>query len=213
MRRKPLGHWTSAILLSLIAVVVSCSRDNVSGPVSEIVDPVEQIKLTQQLASEQARIAQAQQQDQAVDLRTADSGSGSSGDADARIVGNLLYCQPLRYAAETRIIGRKGGELQFGRHRLRIPEGALSSNVVITGEAPRDSLVSVVLSPHGLRFAKPVKLTLDYDHCGETPDNKKVVQINELKQILEYQESLDYEKYEYINGWLNHFSKYGMAEN
>ena len=210
MRRMHSTRWATSLLVVLAALVASCGRDQVAGP--EATDRQEELALQRQLASEQARIAQAQLQDQAAyDLRTADS--GPSRDEVANIVGNLLYCQPQRYGADVQIIGRKGGELRIGRHRLRIPEGALSKNVVITGEAPASSLVSVVLLPHGLQFNKPVKLTLDYDHCGETPENKKIVQINELLQILEYQRSVDYADYEYIDGWLNHFSKYGMAEN
>ena len=125
----------------------------------------------------------------------------------------LLLCRPLEYEATAAIIGPEGGEIRFGRHRLTIPAGALSSRTVITAEAPTSLLVTADFSPHGLQFQKDVELRLDYDHCTQPllPGAFRVVYLDDLLKILEAPPSEDYRDSYWIRTWLRHFSKYAVA--
>ena len=80
----------------------------------------------------------------------------------------LLGCTPLPYARTEQTVGPAGGTILVGPHRLVIPAGALAAPVLITAEAPADSVNSVRLLPHGLTFApgKPARLTLSYANCS-----------------------------------------------
>jgi hypothetical protein len=78
---------------------------------------------------------------------------------------DLLRCAPQRFVGEAKVIGPAGGTFEMGEHRLVIPEGALTKEVVITGELTTGPLVAVDFSPHGLTFKKPVLLQLAYNHC------------------------------------------------
>jgi hypothetical protein len=77
----------------------------------------------------------------------------------------LLRCAPLRFVGEAKIIGPEGGTIDMGVHQLVVPQGALSEDVVITGELTTGPLVAVDLLPHGLTFQKPVLLRMAYNHC------------------------------------------------
>jgi hypothetical protein len=77
----------------------------------------------------------------------------------------FVPCAPLPFDAEAQIVGPAGGVFQFGPHRLQVPAGALSTLTSI-GVMVTSALKSeVVLTPHGLQFAAPVRLTLAYGHC------------------------------------------------
>lgn len=224
MRPNLLKVWTTAILVVGVGVLASCDREDLAGPdaigqqsadgsgTRFALSASEQLLLSQQLESEWNRVEAAEENDEAVYdalkrewKRLRDSG-GPQNPA-------LLTCRPQQYRADVRIIGPAGGRLQIGPHELVIPRGALSKHTVITGEAPSSMLVDVDLLPHGLQFQKPVRLLIDYNHCSRTPRNKRVVHVNQELQILEYQKSWDYYDYEYIYGWLDHFSKYAVATN
>lgn len=47
-----------------------------------------------------------------------------------------VYCQPISYVAEAKIVGPKGEDIGLGPHKLRIPQGALAGYTVITAVAP-----------------------------------------------------------------------------
>ena len=79
---------------------------------------------------------------------------GNNGGLLGTGVGSgLLGCTPLPYARTEQTVGPAGGTILVGPHRLVIPAGALASPVLITAEAPSDSVNSVRLLPHGLDFA------------------------------------------------------------
>jgi hypothetical protein len=123
----------------------------------------------------------------------------------------LVRCEPLEYAADVKIIGPDGGDLSIGPHRLSIPKGALETKVVVTGEMPVSMAVTVRLLPHGLVFAVPPKLTLDYEHCSRSKDYKeRVVYTDEELNPLEFPLAKDYTDYEYVDAWLDHFSRYAV---
>jgi len=89
-----------------------------------------------------------------------DGEDGEEDDSD-----ELLSCpvSPRRTARKT--IGRAGGTLAVGRHKLSIPAGALAQNVTITATQVAGAAPQVEFQPHGLQFARPARLTLDYSHC------------------------------------------------
>lgn len=125
----------------------------------------------------------------------------------------LLLCQPDEYEANAAIIGPEGGEIRFGRHRLTIPAGALTTRTVITAEAPTSLMVTADFSPHGLQFQQDVELRLDYSRCTQPllPGAFRVVYLDNLLKILETPPSEDYRDSGWIRTWLRHFSKYAVA--
>jgi hypothetical protein len=224
MRPSLLKLWTKAILVVGVGLLASCDREDVAGPdairqqsdegnsIRFALSVSEQLLLSQQLENEWNRVEAAEEKDEPV-YDALKSEWERLRRTDGTLNSGLLYCEPQQYRADVRIIGPEGGRLRMGPHELLIPRGALSKYTVITGEAPSSMLVDVDLLPHGLQFQKPVRLTVDYNHCSRTPRNKRVVHVNQDLQILEYQKSWDYYDYEYIYGWLDHFSKYAVATN
>jgi hypothetical protein len=121
-------------------------------------------------------------------------------------------CDPLAYDAEAKIIGPQGGELHIGPHKLTIPKGALSVPMVITGEMPVDTLVSVQLSPHGLLFNRSVTLELSYKHCFLPKEYfYRLAYIDDLNIILELPFSHDKKGQDEVKGYIEHFSRYAVA--
>lgn len=127
---------------------------------------------------------------------------------------SLIACEPLPYDGEARIIGREGGTINIGPHRLTIPPRALTKPTVITGELPVSVNVSVKLSPSGLRFLLPAQLKLSYKHCSDqSAYHHSVVFVTDDGVILERPFSFDYVSYEEVFGTIWHFSKYAVASN
>jgi len=123
----------------------------------------------------------------------------------------LLVCDPLQYAADTKIIGPQGGDMSIGPHKLSIPKGALTGFVVITGEAPVSLNVAVKLSPHGLTFLKAPELMLSYKHCHRPAQfRERIAYVNDAGFIIEWPESRDGGSGEvFARIW--HFSRYAVA--
>jgi len=135
--------------------------------------------------------------------------------ADLRLplLSGLLGCNLQPAASASRVIGSAGGILQVGRHVLVVPPGALSRSVLITGEAPNDRYASVTFSPHGLEFARPALLTLDYSHCpaGRLNIFKRIAYTTDRLDIISFLLSLDNLITMRITGRLDHFSRYAVA--
>ncbi|MGZ8376938.1 MAG: hypothetical protein ACXWZS_15610 [Gemmatirosa sp.] len=124
----------------------------------------------------------------------------------------LLYCDPLQYTGTTKIIGPEGGDLDFGPHKLSIPRGALAKATVITGEMPVALTVGARFSPHGLQFAKGVKLTLSYKHCNRpTSFLEQIVYVDGLNTILERPLSVDRTNDGLVDATIWHFSGYMVS--
>jgi hypothetical protein len=138
-------------------------------------------------------------------------GAALEGPSVEPLMIELVVCEAQRYEKSSKTIGREGGSLKIGRHRLEIPRGALASRVTITGEQVIGPVNSVRLSPEGLRFAKPARLTLDYRNCLSIPQEKRVAYTDELLRILELPSSEDYPDYEYVTAEIDHFSRYAVA--
>ncbi len=127
----------------------------------------------------------------------------------------LLSCTPLPYARTEQTVGPAGGTLVVGPHQLVVPAGALSAPVLITAEAPSDSVNSVRLLPHGLTFAegKPARLTLSYANCSLLGQllPKRIVYTTDLLEILEWLLSFDEPLARRVSANLEHFSRYAIA--
>ena len=140
------------------------------------------------------------------------SGNGLTG---APLLSGLLACDPLPYASASATIGAEGGTLVVGPHRLTVPAGALSSPVLISGEAPVATVNSVRLQPEGLQFAagKPATLTLSYANCSLLGSllPKRIAYTSDLLAILSYVPSLDDLLDRTVSGSLAHFSRYAIA--
>lgn len=136
---------------------------------------------------------------------------GTLGELVGNVTG-LLLCRPLRYAADVQVVGPEGGVLHVGPHELRIPRGALTRKVVITGELPVSPAVTVRWSPHGLTFRKQPTLTLSYEHCTQLPLlRKRIVYTDELLKILEKPLSFDRPRDKEVDARIDHFSRYAIA--
>lgn len=131
------------------------------------------------------------------------------------LLSGLLYCSPLPEASTTQTIGAAGGTMTVGPHTLTIPAGALSEDVVITAEAPSDSVNSVRLLPEGLTFAdgKPARLTLSYSNCSLVgwllP--KRVAYTTDLLQLIQLLPSIDDLLRQRVSTPLEHFSRYAVS--
>jgi hypothetical protein len=81
---------------------------------------------------------------------------------------DFTRCTPQPTATASARVGPSGGTLRVGRHMLKIPAGALKRSVVITMDAPSDSLNYVVFGPEGLTFdpASLPTLTMSYHNCA-----------------------------------------------
>lgn len=138
---------------------------------------------------------------------------------DADLIGSLLgatgllRCTPLPYASTSKLVGPAGGQLSVGPHTLTIPAGALTQTVLITAEAPSETVNSIRFSPEGLQFARPAALTMSYANCnllGRLAP-KHIAYTTDNLVILSYLLSLDNLFKQQVTGQLNHFSRYALA--
>ena len=124
---------------------------------------------------------------------------------------HLLGCSPQPYVSRTQVVGKSGGTIVVGTHKLVIPAGALTKNYTIRGEQVTHRVNSVRFSPEGLKFSKPAKLTLSYSNCSPLLLLKRVVYTDELLRILELIPSLDNLRTKTVTGDIRHFSRYAVA--
>lgn len=131
-----------------------------------------------------------------------------SGTVDAL----TLRCEPFKNQVETRRIGPKGGEIKIGEHVLTIPAGALAADVEISMSQKAGPAVDIDFEPHGLRFAKPVEMSLSYKSCI-VPDAAPlgVVYVENGWKILQTMPSTDKRASSSISALTDHFSGYVVA--
>lgn len=124
--------------------------------------------------------------------------------------GTYVPCQPLPFEGQAKVIGDDGGTFYFGPHKLQVPEDALSSNTSIAVMVNPDVKTRVTLLPHGLQFAKTVKLTLAYAHCTPSATHK-VVYVDAAGNVVEWLTSTDKIADQKVESSLQHFSDYAIA--
>lgn len=127
-------------------------------------------------------------------------------------LGLLLGCNTRGYGQVTQTIGRSGGSIQVGPHRLSIPAGALRENTRITATAPAGKVILVELEPHGLNFRQQASLTLSYAECGLLTLNPKVAYVGDKLDIYYFLPSTPDLLNRTSTGKLDHFSGYSLAE-
>lgn len=208
-------RFSRLILLVTAFLVTACSDAPTGGEQTSLADLR---RLAQVEAAERQRVALAAAESQAVfdSLRAQFLLGGIIGgllntvDYTLSAVVGLLTCEPLPYTSTVKVIGRDGGVIRVGDHKLEFPRNALKENTVITAERPTDKVASVRLSPHGLQFDRPVALTLDYSHCSYSAPNR-VAYTDEALNILEYPSSFDDRSNEKVYAKIDHFSRYAVA--
>src|SRR5688572_3965768 len=131
-----------------------------------------------------------------------------------RPVLGLLSCPASQTYSESRWIGPFGGTLRVGPHTLTVPAGALKSYERISATAPRGNYAEVRFEPHGLKFAKPVYLTMSYEDCGllRSAPAPRIVYTDENRNILETFVSLPDFWRKTVTAKTDHFSGYILAE-
>lgn len=148
------------------------------------------------------------------------SNAGPPAESKGGILGtglgvHLLACTPLPPAGASATIGPAGGTLNIGQHTLVVPPGALASAVVMTADAPSDTVNSVHFDPQGLQFdpAHPAQLTMSYANCSLLGRllPKRIVYTTDLLEILQVLLSTDDVLRSRVSAPITHFSRYAIA--
>jgi hypothetical protein len=128
------------------------------------------------------------------------------------LLGLLNTCSQQDQLKAGKYIGIYGGSITVGDHKLTVPAGALSQTVYITATQQSGTVVEIDFQPHGLKFAKPATLTLDYGSCS-TPSGsaQSIVYVNDSNQIVEVRPSSDNTSSDVVSAPINHFSGYAVA--
>jgi len=214
-------HLSRLLGVALTLAVAACGSDR-TQPTAAISPTVEASsdELNATLNAERARtasaaLASARVYDSLMTSYNADLIGGLVGGVANTVQSVLLTCRPLPYASAVKTVGPLGGTLKVGPHTLVIPRGALSTNTVITAEAPSSKYAQVVFSPHGLLFSNSAKpaLTLSYAHCNGllTVIKPKIVYVDKNLKILETLLSLNLSFNKSVTAPLSHFSSYMVA--
>ena len=121
----------------------------------------------------------------------------------------FAHCAAQPRAATTRTIGPAGGQITVGAHTLDVPAGALSEDVEITAVAIAGAQRKLEFAPHGLQFAKPVRITMSYDACAVPAGAPvEIVYTGAADDIIARQPSLDLPGGRRVEAWTDHFSGY-----
>lgn len=212
------GRRLALLALAMaLAGVVACNVDDPSGPSGGTptsdtppAGPWTQEQLEAWESDEKARV-EAEREASRVTYDSLKSEWDRSRDQYPQEAAGLVRCEPREYDADVKIIGPDGGSLSIGPHKLSIPKGALKTEVVVTGEMPVSMAVTVRLLPHGLVFDVPPRLTLNYEHCSRPTDYKeRVAYTDEELNPVEFPLAKDYTDYQYVDAWLDHFSRYAV---
>lgn len=125
----------------------------------------------------------------------------------------LLSCRPMPRAEATARIGRAGGTITVGPHKLTIPRNALDRTVTIRAVAPTGRYNHIEFEPHGLEFDKSAALTMSYANCDvlHTLLPKHIAYTTERLQILYLLQSVDNVLQKKVTGKVDHFSDYVIA--
>jgi hypothetical protein len=226
---RPGRHLLLLALAAGLAASLSCDANDAAGPsnaasLAKTATPPpstpteaqlkeKELQLKARELEEKARVAAAQEASKAVydalkpewERLVKLYPNGITGESGP------VYCDPLQYASDVKIIGPEGGDMSIGPHKLSIPKGALTDYVVITGEMPVSMAVTVRLSPEGLAFAKQPLLTLSYKHClRPIYYRERVAYTDEELNPLEFPHSYDLTLDGLVNAWLDHFSRYAV---
>jgi hypothetical protein len=128
---------------------------------------------------------------------------------------DFTRCTPLASASGSARIGPNGGTVRAGRHMLKIPAGALRRSMIITMDAPSDSLNYVVFGPEGLTFdpANLPTLVMSYGNCPMKQRAELGLEIvytdDAMTTVLDTTELVTSDTLNHnVGARLKHFSKY-----
>jgi hypothetical protein len=128
------------------------------------------------------------------------------------LLGLLSTCSQQDQLKAGKYIGIYGGSITIGSHKLVVPAGALSQTVYITATQQSGTVVEIDFQPHGLKFAKPATLSLDYSSCSTSSGSaQSIVYVNDSNQIVEVRPSTDNTGSDVVAAPINHFSGYAVA--
>jgi hypothetical protein len=216
--RVALRAFAPALALSAAGLAVACA-DGPTGPTSAADAPRLAKGGTAQTGTSQESVQTVLEREK---LRIDAALKASQGTYDSLKVewerlnktypnGNpeLLYCDPLQYAATAEIVGPEGKDFSFGPHKISIPRGALAQNTVITAEMPVALTVGAKFSPHGLKFARGVTLSLSYKHCNRPATYAEtIVYVDNANAVLERPFTADRNDAGVADATIWHFSGY-----
>lgn len=124
----------------------------------------------------------------------------------------LLQCEQQSYTGRAKVIGPGGGVLNFGPHRINFPPGAVSNNVVVSGELQLANHVLVELSPPGLQMSAPAILELAYGFCQSGATGLEVAYVDDNLRVISYPDAPSGGSPSgEVWAELWHFSKYAVA--
>jgi hypothetical protein len=160
----------------------------------------------------QAKKLAKEEQKRAFDALMKDWKAYKAAIKKGNIRAELLRCEPEQRQYASKLIGPKGGKIDIGRHSLIIPAGALTEDVQISGTVISGLIAEVEFEPHGLQFARPVELDMDYSHCVVPAGAQQtIVYIDNGFKLLEDRPSFDDDDLRNVQAWLDHFSGYAIA--
>ena len=138
---------------------------------------------------------------------------GGVVDLAGALLNGVLACPTSQTYSTAKYVGPWGGTVYVGPHRLYIPPGALDRYVRIEAIAPAGDVTTLRFEPHGLEFDRPTLLTMSYEHCGLLSSApRKIVYVDGQLTVLEVLPSMDSYWRREVNGKLDHFSRYAVAE-
>lgn len=124
----------------------------------------------------------------------------------------LLQCQEQSFTGSATVMGPSGGELAFGPHKITFPPGALSNDVVVSGQLHVASHVVVELFPHGLQMSVPAIIELAYGYCQSGGGGFEVAYVDDELNIISFPAAPSGGAISgKTKGQLWHFSKYAVA--
>lgn len=160
------SRYTAGAAL-VLAGLAACSADQVSGPAAPAAStaPAAMPSLAKGAGDKEIEDAAKRLTDGALTTLAA-TWHTTSADIEAPTTKPLdLTCSLQGTYMVSQRIGRSGGTLRFGRSELRIPSGALASDVQISATITLGGRVNVDFAPHGLKFAKAAELRVDWAGC------------------------------------------------
>jgi hypothetical protein len=125
----------------------------------------------------------------------------------------LVSCDVKKTYTASATIGKSGGTLGIGPHRLTVPRNALNHDVRISAVAPKGRHVQIKFEPEGLEFRRPVALTMSYAECSLlSPLHLKIVYVNDQLEILEVLPTVTSVLTRTATAPVDHFSRYMLAD-
>lgn len=216
--------YSAATLAALVIGVNACSGDaptasappSLTAPVANKVDDLLRFDADGDghlsKAEKEAKKAAKEAEKRDFDALVKDWKAYKKAVKEGNLRKDLLRCEPEKREVQMKMIGPRGGKISVGRHELIIPAGALEQTIPITATVISGPVAEVEFQPHGLQFAVPVQLNMNYEHCLVPQGwEQSIVYLDNGFRILESRPSFDDDELREVSAWLDHFSGYAVA--